>query len=828
MMRDTIDFGIDLGTTNSSIAVLEKHGPRVLPNNEGAECTPSAVSLDTNGAVRVGSEAKNRLVGDPENAVSEFKLWMGTTQTKAFQRAKRTFTAEQLSAEVLKVLKESAKENLEAAVITVPAAFDQPQSEATRRAAQIAGIHFTPLLQEPVAAALAYGFQSERDNVFWLVYDFGGGTFDSAVIHLSDGLIQVVNHGGDNDLGGKLIDWAIVDQIFVPLLLREHRLSDFRRGNQKWLGAFAKLKQEAERAKIALSQYESSDVCLDFVCVDEGGNPVSLMCVVTRAQVEPLIHPYFAKSINICRRVLGEKKLRSADIEKVLLVGGPTKTPYLRQLLSEKADGLGVPLEFGIDPLTVVARGAALFAGGQRIVRPRPSVVPGNYALEIEYKPIGVETEPLVGGRVVSAQVRSLTGFAIRFTNSEARPSWNSGNIPLDEKGTFMATLRAEKQRQNVFAIDLFDSAGGRCEVSPNQLKYTVGVVPTESPLSHNIGVAMANNEVDVFLAKGAPVPAKSERHTHRSVVALRRDAPDGKIRIPFVEGDHENADLNRKIGEFKLLASEINRDVPLGSEVEIKLEIDSSRLLKGSIYLPLLDREFPLRIEQLARPRPDINELKKDFQLQCQKLAEVQQVPATSQNVHTAIKLDELARENTVALIAAQLDSGTDEEGARNCENRLLDLKAAIRDIENQAQLPKLISNANSEIKWTTEAIEAHGNHDEKLQFEELKKDVTNAINGDASTLETKTAKLFQLRIRILARTPEYWIGYKEYLVERRAAMTDQSQAQMWFNHADKAISNNDLEALKSACTQLRSLLPIVDDFQGYGGTTLKTRSKG
>lgn len=828
MTRDTIDFGIDLGTTNSSIAVLEKHGPRMLPNNEGAECTPSAVSLDSNGAVRVGSEAKNRLVGDPENSVSEFKLWMGTTQTKTFHRAKRTFSAEQLSAEVLKVLKDSAKEDLQAAVITVPAAFDQPQSEATRRAAQIAGINVSPLLQEPVAAALAYGFQSEQENVFWLVYDFGGGTFDSAVIHLRDGLIQVVNHGGDNDLGGKLIDWAIVDQIFVPHLLREYRLSDFRRGNHKWLGAFAKLKQEAERLKIALSQYESSDVGLDFVCIDEAGNPVSLMSSVTRSQVEPLIHPYFAKSVNICRRVLAEKKLRSADIEKILLVGGPTKTPYLRDLLRDKTDGLGVALEFGIDPLTVVARGAALFAGGQKVVRLKPTVAIGAYVLQIEYKPIGAETEPLVGGKVTSTQKRPLSGFSIRFTNTEARPPWNSGNIPLNDDGTFLVTLWAEKQHQNVFAIDLFDSAGRRCEVTPNELKYRVGVVPTDSPLSHNIGVAMANNEVDVFFAKGAPIPAKSDRHTHRTIVALKRDTPSNEIKIPFVEGDHDNADLNRKLGEFRISASEINRDVPLGSEVEIRLQIDSSRLLHGSIYFPLLDREFPLKIEQLARPRPDINELKKEFQLQRQKLAEAQQVPTAVDNVQTANKLGELARENTVALIAAQLDSGADEDVARNCENRLLDLKVAIREIENQAQLPKLLADAESEIEWATQTVGTHGTDGERLQFEELKRDVVNAMNGDAVTLEKKIGKLFQLRIRILMRTPEYWVGLKEYLAESRDAMTDQAQAQLWFNHADKAINANDLDALKSACTQLKSLLPAMDEFRGYGGTTLRIPNRG
>ena len=197
MARQTIDFGIDLGTTNSSIAALDKNGPSIFRNNEGNQITPSAVYIDKQGAIRVGDAAKDRIVSEPNHAVSEFKLWMGTEQKKMFARVNRFYSPEELSAEVLKSLKQDVKKNtgeeVEAAVITVPAAFDSPQSIATERAAKLAGIRVSPLLQEPIAAALAYGFQTDRENAFWLVYDFGGGTFDAAVIHVRDGMIQVVD-----------------------------------------------------------------------------------------------------------------------------------------------------------------------------------------------------------------------------------------------------------------------------------------------------------------------------------------------------------------------------------------------------------------------------------------------------------------------------------------------------------------------------------------------------------------------------------------------------------------------------------------------------------
>ena len=252
-MRTTIDFGIDLGTTNSEIAVLRGTEIQVFKNNEGMENTPSVVWIDRKDKLYVGKRAKDRLEEDEENAFCEFKLQMGTDAEFIFCRNNRRMKPEELSAEVLKDLKDNVKkmtgEDVLSAVITVPAAFEARQCEATKKAARLAGLSISPLLQEPVAAALAYGFQNDSDNVFWLVYDLGGGTFDAAIIQVRDGIIQVVAHEGDNHLGGKLIDWSIVDELLIPAVNKEFRLNDFTRGNVKWRTAIAKLKQQAEFGK---------------------------------------------------------------------------------------------------------------------------------------------------------------------------------------------------------------------------------------------------------------------------------------------------------------------------------------------------------------------------------------------------------------------------------------------------------------------------------------------------------------------------------------------------------------------------------------------------
>ena len=450
-MRTTIDYGIDLGTTNSAVAVLEGTEVTVIRHGDGSEYMPSAVYIDRKDGLHVGQAAYERLEDDEENAFGEFKTQMGKPTVYTFARSGRQMRPDELSAEVLKRLKSEAamrgRDDASAAVVTVPAAFELDQCDATKRAAQAAGFSQSPLLQEPVAAAMAFGFETKKDKVFWLVYDFGGGTFDAAIISIRDGVIQVVNHGGDNHLGGKLIDWEIVNQLLIPAALQEHELTDFRRGNPKWRSAFAKLKINAEKAKIRCSNTGAAEIRIDFLCMDDRGEPVEFWYELTQAQVSEIMEPLVLRSLNICKGALSERRLGPGDIEKVLLVGGPTQTPYLRTRLSDAKEGLGIQLDYSIDPMTVVARGAAVFSGTQRLeTGSRPVAAPGQFSVDLDYKPVGSDPEPMVGGQVSSPDDRGLEGFTIEFVNNVIRPPWRSSKIGLSPEGKFTATLFAEKR----------------------------------------------------------------------------------------------------------------------------------------------------------------------------------------------------------------------------------------------------------------------------------------------------------------------------------------------------------------------------------------------
>lgn len=826
MSRLTVDYGIDLGTTNSSIAVLEKSGPRIIRNNDNWPFTPSTVWADKNGALRVGMSAKERVFSDPKNGAAEFKLMMGKAHSHRFERLNRSLTPEELSTEVLKSLKDDVRretgDDLGAAVITVPAAFDQPESEATRRAARMAGINFSPLLQEPIAAALAYGFQHEHENVFWLVYDMGGGTFDAAIIHVNDGIIQVVNHGGDNNLGGKLIDWAIVDQLFVPTLVRAFNLPEFRRGNDKWISAFAKLKMNAEKAKISLSKDPSYEFSGEFICVDDSGEPAQLDVAVSRAQLESIIDPFLSRSVNICRKVLHEQRLRFGDISKIILVGGPTVTPYFRHVLPDSVAGLGIPIDFSVDPLTVVAEGAALFAGAQKTQQKRAPSAVGEFNLVLEYKPVGSDPEPLIGGRISGGRKQSFAGYIVRIVNSDSRPPWDSGKLPLSDEGTFIVNIRAEVASQNTFHIQLYDPTGTRLPLSPSSFPYMVGLVITDPPLPHSIGIAMADNKVDWLFTKSVPLPAKA-RADHLTTTPIRRGDQNSSLKMPFVEGNNsDHADLNRKIGHLIIEPKNITRDLPVGSSVEIRLEIDTSRLLKGTVYIPILDQEFPIKLEGLVKPQRPLDELQKEFAEQLQRFEAVKAAVSTAE-VTPPSEVEQLAKEDAVGELARMLEA-RDPENSSHCDESMLRFKEALQKMEDRLAAPTLILEATQELQSTQEALEGATAEDRK-DFSLLKPELEAAMHGDIETLRRLIERMFRLRLRILERTPEWWVGYRDYLLERKGEMLDQSQARLWFSHADRAINAGDVEALKTACRQLWSLLPKQLQTRGYGGGTVRAR---
>jgi molecular chaperone DnaK len=813
MTRSTIDFGIDLGTTNSAIATLRGIETEVVKNNDNADTTPSAVWIDKRNRLYVGKAARERAEVDPDNTQVEFKLRMGTAGAgHRFPASGRTMTPEELSAEVLKSLTDDVLqrtgEQLTAAAITVPAAFDLSASDATRRAAELAGLTHAPLLQEPTAAALAYGFQAADENSLWLVYDLGGGTFDSAIVQLRDGEFSVINHRGDNFLGGKLIDWKLVEELLVPAVAREFGLDDLRRGNPRRRGLINKLKLAAEAAKIRLSRYDTADILVEF---DDGsGSTVEFEYELRRAELESLAEPFIVRSVNLCRKAMEERRLGPGDIGKAILVGGPTLSPYLRERLADPEHGLGIPLDFSQDPLTVVARGAAIFAGTQRLPEVVLAPVAGRFQVRLEYQPVGPDDEPLLAGRVLGAEGVDLSGHAIELTNAEAKPPWRSGRVPVAADGLFVTSLWAERGRLNTFGLALYDAAGTRLEASPDRFTYTVGVVETRPPLTHSIGVGLDGNEVEWLLERGTTLPAR-RRVTLRTAVAIRRGQPGGMIRIPVLEGEHTRADRNRRIGRLEVESTRVSRDVPEGSEVEVSIEIDTSRLVVARAYVPILDEEFEHAINLQTEKVPKASRLTEDARAEFRRLAELKERQYELRNSTAELLLRRVDEENVVADIESLLDAAAvDPDAATTCATRLLDLRAALDEVEDVLEWPELRRMAGNLVTAVTEVVESNGNDSDRRMLPDYVAAVHNAAEShDPDLLRHRMNELRALAQLTLERQGAWQQLIFDDLAQRREQMANKPRVNRLLAEGQQAAERGDFSTLSDINRQLADQLP-------------------
>jgi len=824
MSRTTIDYGIDLGTTNSAIAVIAGTGTEVVKNNVDADVTPSAVYINRTGNLWVGQNAKSKLADEraEDDVFIEFKRRMGTGFEYSFRASGRHMKPEDLSAEVLKSLRSDVAqkkgEQITAAVLTVPAAFELHQCDATKHAAELAGFRTTQLLQEPVAAALAYGYQKIDAKAYWLVFDFGGGTFDAALIRSEEGSMVVANHGGDNFLGGSDIDWAIVEQVLLPRIRQEFGIKDFKRGTASYKHDLIRLKAAAETAKIELSRKEST--FLEATLRRVSNDTVTFETEITRNDVIRAAEPAVLKAVNIATRVLSEKGLSASAVEKLIFVGGPTLAPYFRDMVKER---MRIPCDLGMDPLTVVARGAAIFASTQRLIskEARPAAASGQYSIELIYKPVGSDPEPLVGGRTTAPAGAALAGCTLEVVNQQSK--WRSGKITLKDNGAFQLTVRAEKGVQNHFRIELRDTKGEVCATQPAEFVYTMGVVVEEQPIINNLGVAMADNKVGIHFTKGQGLPAKHTR-TYRTSLGLRRGETGSVIKIPIVEGNRELADRNVLIGTVDITPDKIDRDLPAGSEVEVALHMDTSRLLTVVAYVPLLDEEFPTKIELGGKVRqPDVNILRQEWN---RELARLTDLKAGIQEAHDIDAMETVHVLEASALVKKLEERFAGEEpdfdALLQADREILEFKVDLDEIAGRVAWPAAVKEAGTWLTDLGKLVSQQGTADEKRRAQVLREQIEAIIaEKNEDRLKKKMEEISDVYSAILYRQTSFWTDYFEKLAQRQAQMSDQAAAGPLIELGRAHVAADNLAELKNVVYQLQDLLPkktVEQARRGYG----------
>lgn len=815
-----INIGIDLGTTNSAIAVNVGNKTEIVKNAAGSDYTPSVFGIDKSRNKVVGIKSYDRLYKSSseeefQNNKAEVKRLMGTAETIHFERLNTDLSPEEISAEILKSLKEDVARKYSdlstvAAVITVPAHFSSLQAEATKRAGLLAGFKYLVLLQEPIAAAMAYGFEKAADEN-WLVYDLGGGTFDVALISSKDRNLTVLSHSGDNFLGGKDFDLKIVDEVIKPEILKKFKLTDFDRSSEKFSSIFARLKAIAESAKIELSQYDKSTIEVEDIGKDESGEDIYVSVNLERSQFEELIKPSVTKTVELVKNTLKDSGIAQSSVTKIVLVGGPTQIPYIRKALQ---DELNLSVDGSIDPLTVVARGAAIFGLSQRI--PADILLEGRGESVSEEKNVTLHYDSMT-----SDDDQTVTGIVEELRDEEGNyyiqiqsdsGYYTSSKIKL-RNGKFFDTVAIEKGKTNVFWLYLFDDAGNTLPMFPDSFSITHGMTVGGAPIPHNIGVIYANKgfdsgfqvreTCDPYFEKNS-IPPLKKSNPYKTVKKLEKGKKN-YLPIKVYEGNSPNPDNNEVITFIKLDGEKLPYDLPAGTDVDVEISVDESRSVTVEVYIPSLGLTLNGRADTYKQD-VDVAELEKDLAVQKERLRTIKNNVSEEEYAQLESAIDNLGTNIK--------NANLDNDDKSKAERDMRELKTNFDKLESSKELPQLTDEFRAKIENAREVLGELDDSPDKqqglLEVSELEKDGEKAVSEkDKTMLLRVNEQIEQVTMRFVFQNPAAWVYMLNQIKEKRDELAKKTDADYFIQKAEKAIEDGDVDQLKRCVRNLLDLLP-------------------
>ncbi|MEG0931037.1 Hsp70 family protein, partial [Algoriella sp.] len=496
-----------------------------------------------------------------------------------------------------------------AVVITVPAAFGNNQKEATREAAQLAGFNHIELLQEPVAAAMAYGLDSKKKDGFWLVFDFGGGTFDAALLKVEDSIMMVKDTEGDNYLGGKNLDLAIVDEIILPYIENNFAIESILEDDNKKQILRNAMKFYAEETKIKLSFNDTHNILSDLGDIpgeDDNGEEFELDITVTQSDMERALGPIFQKAIDVCKNLLERNNLKGSLLDSLILVGGPTFSPVVRKMLEQQI----CKPDTSVDPMTVVSKGAALYASTVDISEEIKEQTRDKTKIQIEigHEASTVELEEFVTLKILSDKTEGAIPEKVFAEITRSDKAWSSGKMAINEIGEVIETQLIEG-KTNAFEINLYDDKGNILESEPKFFTVIQGSKIGSATLAYNIGIEIKKRETGkiVFetvngLEKNKSIPAIGTRNGLKTQKAIRPGMESDIIKIPIYEGEHEadgtRALYNNHVTVIIISGAELPALLPENSDVDLTVNLDRSEKITVTAYFPYLDFTYDVPVE--------------------------------------------------------------------------------------------------------------------------------------------------------------------------------------------------------------------------------------
>jgi len=807
-MAQTINLGIDLGTTNSAICYFDKGKVKIFKDPISWKDTlPSVVGFRKDRII-VGQKAKEYMLKSPQNTIGLFKRKMGTNETFKIKSLNKSVSPIELSSYVLKELKTFIQEEnipLDSAVITIPASFDTIQSNATKQAGELAGFKEIVLLQEPIAASLAYANSKSQnlEDTKWLVYDLGGGTFDVALLSVEDGEMKVLDHEGDNFLGGSDFDRLIIEKIVIPYLEDNYDFSNLKKelqnANGKYNKLYYKLLYLAEEVKIQLSTKTSADI--EFEIDDE-----DIYFTITRDEFEKIIKNDIIKTIKMIKKLLVSNSLQNNDIDFILMVGGSTYIPFVRKYIE---DILQIKVLNDIDPTTAIAIGATYYAGTKK-----KNIVINNKKETNKFKiKMAYEKSTQDNTEYMAAKIDGDTSnYTYRITREDG--GFDSGLKPLTNK--IAEDLPLVKDSYNFFKLTIYDEFNNTVQtenIEISQGKYTIAGQPLPEDISLEVDdYNQGKTKLELIFKKNTILPIK--KSITKDINKTIKVGSSDSIIINVLEGD-SNAipEANKTLGFIKISGKDIDRDILKGSDIELTFEISESRDLTVSAYISMIDQEF----KEIFTPENrsvDILELSKDIEI-------------LSENINKSL---EFAKENNdYAKLDLLYDLQSDitkikEEINEIDENDTTDKRYQLEDKKREVaqnyfktikdEKINKIKKEYLELKPEVERLVAqYGNYNEIEYLKTLiEKENIYLNSNNISKVEELLEELQYFRYQMYWREPEFVQGMFAYTVKENPKFKDESKANYLIGRGLKLLEQENTEELADVTRELLSLLSKED----------------
>ena len=818
-------LGIDLGTSNSAIAGNSGSDLRLFKTAEGTDVLPSVIYIDKRGHKFIGVRAYDKVILSPDNVGQGFKRLMGTSSPISFAAAALEMSPEECSSDIIRTLLGQAKTetgdfDTVGAIVTIPAAFNQMQSEATIRAAGAAGLERVGLLQEPIAAAMASMAGSKSKNGQFLVYDLGGGTFDVALVQSVGGSVNVVAHEGINMLGGRDFDRMLVNEFVRPWLMKTFSLPQNFQTDARYCRLAEIARHAAENAKIALSSAEAAVIFAgdeEIRVADLDGSEIYLSVDITRKDLDGLVAERLDESIALCRKILKDNGYNHEDIDRIVLIGGPSKMPCIRMRVPQE---LGIPADLQTDPMTAVAIGAAIFAesrewsmGATKRKSSRTSATVTG-PIEIRYDFPSRVSEDRARIRIKPSTATDISGHRVQFDTPEG---WTSGLVDIESD--LSVEVPVANGGDNRFRITVYNSSGTPVMEACSEITiFRTHASAAGIPATHTLSVKVVEtasgherNELEPLVTKGTLLPTHGS-NSFRAAKDLR-GGQSGQVDIEFfqhAEGVPE-PELNLFVGSFQLDGRtdlEEGDFLRKGDEIFIRWEMDDNGLMKCAVEIPSLGRIFDTRNFYTSTAGHQNFEGKDGEALAGAVLADAERDllalrKTLGDKVDTDIERLQRRMERQRVTLSQSVDADTRRsvaEEARAIRQEVSRLKHAP---ENRADV--LLRELAETQEGFDHDVREHADTTSAESFDRLVVTVRQAIrNGDISGAERALKDMEGILYRELGRSPSYLVYLFKTLSSERFLSVDKALHDKLVSEGQRALAANDIDELRGVLSGL------------------------